>query len=85
VRSEELGVIFIAELLRRNEPGGPYGVTTFSGLSDSYLLSGIPDMQKAQPVRLRFLQQEKRRGKMKKGEKSNLYKTFIARSVIRAL
>jgi len=42
-------------------------------------------MQKAQPVRLRFLQQEKRRGKMKKGEKSNLYKTFIARSVIRAL
>jgi len=35
--------------------------------------------------RPRFLQQEKRRGKMKKGRKSNLCKTFIARSVIRAL
>ena len=38
-------------------------------------------MQKAQPVRLRFLQQEKRRGKMKRG-KNQIY--VIARSDIRA-
>jgi hypothetical protein len=39
-------------------------------------------MQKARPVRPRFLQQEKRRGKNEKGEKLAIYKN--ARSDIRA-